>query len=355
MTRHEPSLARLIERFLVEHLPVEQGASPRTVESYATTLRLLINYCVDERGMKIGALRIEDWTAVTILAFLKHLETRRENHPRTRNQRLAAVKSFFNYVGAKHPGSLVLVDQVSKIPQKLHDEPMVRFLTTEEVEAVIGAANRPGWHGQRDHAMLLTAYYSAARVSEFTGIDRKDVDLSGREARIQLRGKGRKHRAVVLPTEATAVLRAWEGRLAPGVIALFPNRSGERMTRSGAADRLRRAVERASQGYPSLRGKRVSPHVLRHSMAMHLLENGVSLVQIALFLGHESLETTNKYLTASVRLKRKTLEALPPLGLSRRRPSQREQDRLILLLDSLKRTGDIPRAGLHPPTADPTA
>lgn len=339
MTRHEPSLARLIERFLVEHLPVEQGASPRTVESYATTLRLLINYCIDERGMKIGALRLEDWTAVTILAFLKHLETRRANHPRTRNQRLAAVKSFFNYVGAKHPASLVLVDQVSKIPQKRHDEPMVRFLTTEEVEAVIGAANRPGWHGQRDHAMLMTAYYSAARVSEFTGIDRKDVGLAGKEARIQLRGKGRKHRAVVLPPDATAVLRAWEAQVAPGVIPLFPGRSGERMTRSGAADRLRRAVERASKNCPSLRGKRVSPHVLRHSMAMHLLENGVSLVQIALFLGHESLETTNKYLTASVRLKRKTLESLPSLGLSRRRPGRKEQDRLIALLEAIQRSG----------------
>lgn len=354
MTRHEPTLALLIERFLVEHLPVEQGASPRTVESYATTLRLLINYCVDERAMTIGALRLEDWTAATILDFLKHLEAHRGNEPRTRNQRLAAVKSFFKYVGARLPATLQLVQQILKIPHKRHDEPMVRSLGPDELEAVLSAANRPGWYGQRDHAMLVTAYYSAARVSEFTGIDRRDLDLSGREARIQLRGKGRKHRAVVLPPRATAVVRAWEAQLAAGVTPLFPNRSGERMTRSGAADRLRRAVLRAAGRCRSLRGKRVSPHVLRHSMAMHLLENGVSLVEIALFLGHESLETTNKYLTASARLKRKTLEALPKLGVSRRRPTRDEEGRLLKLLDSLQRTGRTLRTGVPPLAADPT-
>jgi site-specific recombinase XerD len=252
------------------------------------------------------------------------------------------VKSFFKYVGARQPASLQLVDQVLKIPHKRHDEPMVRSLTPEELEAVLGAANGPGWYGQRDHAMLLTAYYSAARVSEFTGIERRDVDLAGKEARIQLRGKGRKHRAVVLPPRATAVLRAWDAQLAPGVIPLFPGRSGERITRSGAADRLRRAVERATVQCRSLRGKHVSPHVLRHSMAMHLLENGVSLVEIALFLGHESLETTNKYLVASVRLKRATLESLPPLGPWRRRPSRQEDDRLVKLLEALQRTGRVP-------------
>lgn len=341
MTRNDTTLARLIERFLVEHLPVERGASPRTVASYATTLRLLINYCVDERGMCIGALRLEDWNAATLLEFLKHLEKDRDNEPRTRNQRLAALKSFFKYVGARHPASLPLVGQILKIPHKRHDEPMVRSLTPEELEAVFRAANRPGWYGQRDHAMLVTAYYSAARVSEFTGVDRRDVDLAGKEARIQIRGKGRKHRAVVLPPRATVVVRAWEAQLPPGVIPLFPGRSGERMTRSGAADRLRRAVLRATTHCHTLRGKHVSPHVLRHSMAMHLLENGVSLVEIALFLGHESLETTNKYLVASLRLKRKTLESLPPLTLLRRRPSRKQENQLMKTLDSLQRTGRV--------------
>jgi site-specific recombinase XerD len=346
MRRHEATLAWLIERFLVEHLPVEHGASTRTIESYATTLRLLVNYCAGERGMSIGALRLEDWNAGTILEFLKHLEQRRGNEARTRNQRLAALKSFFKYVGARQPASLQVVEQVLKIPHKRHDEPLVGFLTREELEAVLEAANTPGWYGQRDHAMLLTAYFSAARVSEFTGMDRRDADLASREGRIRIRGKGRKERTVVLPARPTAILRAWEAQLAPGVVPLFPGRAGERLTRSGAADRLRRAVLRASTDCRSLHGRRISPHVLRHSMAMHLLENGVSLPAIALYLGHESIETTNKYLVASVRLKRQTLESLPPLGPWRRRPSRREEDRLIQLLDSLQRTGRVPAGGL---------
>jgi len=346
MTPSEPTLARLIERFLVEHLPVERGASPRTVESYATTLRLLVNYCVHERRMSIGALRVEDWNASTILEFLKHLETRRDNEPRTRNQRLAAVKSFFKYVGARQPSTLQIVEQVLKIPQKRHDEPLVGFLTSEELEAVLQAANRPGWFGQRDHAMILTAYYSAARVSEFTGMDRRDADLAGKEGRIRIHGKGRKERTVVLPARPTAVLRAWEGQLAPGVIPLFPARTGDRLTRSSAADRLRRAVVRASAECRSLNGRHISPHVLRHSMAMHLLENEVGLPAIALFLGHESMETTNKYLVASLRLKRKTLESLPPLGPWRRRPSRQQEDRLIRLLESLQRSGRVPASEL---------
>jgi len=348
MTRHESTLAGLIERFLIEHLPVERGASTRTVESYATTLRLLVNYCARERKMSIGALRLEDWNAAAILEFLKHLEQRRGNEPRTRNQRLAALKSFFKYVGARQPSSLHIVEQVLKIPQKRYDEPLVSCLTREEVEAVLQAANTPGWCGQRDHAMLLTAYYSAARVSEFTGMDRRDADLSGREGRIRIRGKGRKQRAVVLPARPTAVLRAWEAHLGPGVVPLFPGRAGERLTRSGAADRLSRAVLRASAQCPSLQGKRVSPHVLRHSMAMHLLESGVSLVEIALFLGHESIETTNKYLAASLRLKRKALESLPPLGPWRRRPSEKEEERLIRLLESLQRGSRVPATSVSP-------
>jgi site-specific recombinase XerD len=350
MSQHAPpTLAKLIERFLVEHLPIERGSSGRTVESYATTLRLLLNYCSSERRLSIGTLRLEDWNAATILEFLKHLEDRRGCVPRTRNQRLAALKSFFKYVGARHPTSLSLVQPVLEIPHKRQDERLVGYLTREELEAVLEAANRPGWYGQRDHAMLLTAYFSAARVSEFTGMDRADADLSSREGRIRIRGKGRKERTVVLPPRPSAILRAWEAQLAPGVVPLFPGRAGERLTRSGAADRLRRAVLRASTDCGSLNRTRVSPHVLRHSMAMHLLENGVSLAAIALFLGHESLETTNKYLVASVRLKRQTLESLPPLGLGRRRPSRREEERLIQLLESLQRTGRAPSAALLAP------
>lgn len=339
MRRHELTLAQLIERFLVEHLPIERGTSARTVESYATTLRLLVNYCSDECGMRIGELRLEAWNGTTILAFLKHLEEQRGNRAVTRNQRLAALKSFFKYVGARQPARLPVVEQVLQIPHKRHDAPLVGFLTREELEAVLDAANEPGWYGQRDHAMLLAAYFSAARVSEFVGIDRGDADFAGREGRIRIRGKGRKERTVVLPPEPTAILRAWEATLPPGVIPLFPGRAGERLTRSGAADRLRRAVLRARRNCRSLVGKRVSPHVLRHSMAMHLLENGVSLPAIALFLGHESIETTNKYLEASPRLKRQALESLPPLAPARRRPSRREDERLIRLLESLQRSG----------------
>lgn len=147
---------------------------------------------------------------------------------------------------------------------------------------------------------------------------------------------------MVLPARATALLRAWEAELAREVIPLFPGRSGERLTRSGAADRLRRAVTRASATCRSLNGRRVSPHVLRHTMAMHLLESGVSLAAIALFLGHENMETTNKYVVASVQQKRQTLESLPPLGPWRRRPSRNEEERLLRVLEELQRTGCAP-------------
>jgi site-specific recombinase XerD len=327
------TLGRLIEGFLFEHLGRDRNLSPNTLESYKTSLRLLVAYCQTQRRIPVSELRLEDWTSGTILDFLHALEAERGNGARTRNQRLAALKAFFKYVSAREPTALSQVQAVMSIGQKRCVERLVGFLTLLELDAVLVAADRPGWQGRRDLAMLTTAYWTAARVSEFTGMRRSDAKLQGREGQILIHGKGRKERVVALPPKATALLRAWEATLRPEITALFPNRAGLQMTRSGAADRLKRAVGRAAEACPSLVDRAVSPHVLRHSMAMHMLESGISLAMISLFLGHESLETTNKYVKASVAMKRKLVESLPQLGPKQRR-AEEGTDQLIRLLES---------------------
>lgn len=338
------SLPQLIEAFLVKHLVTERNASGRTVESYATTLRLLLRFSLQARRKTVADIQVGDWSSEVILAFLKDLEVSRANSPRTRNQRLAAIKSFFKYVGARDLTTLGQVQQVLAVPMKRFNERLVGYLTHEELEAVLAAANRPGWCGQRDHAMFLTTYFSAARVSEVIGIQRQDAELTGREAHIRIRGKGRKERVIVLPPGTTRILRDWADTLGPHTRAVFPTRAGEPLTRSGVADRLRRAVALAARRCPSLQGRRVSPHVLRHTMAMHLLESGRDITEIALFLGHESYQTTHKYVVASLPLKRKALESLPALGPWRRRSRAKEEE-LVKLLESLQRTGRPPSEG----------
>ncbi|MBI5066946.1 MAG: tyrosine-type recombinase/integrase [Deltaproteobacteria bacterium] len=333
-----PSLPQLLEEFLTEHLPHERGASRSTVQSYSTTFQLVVAYCCDELNLDLAALELADWSSSTVLGFLLHLEKNRGNAPRTRNQRLAAIKSFFTYVGVRVPSALVQVQQVLAIPQKRFDERLVGYLSREEMDAVLRAADRPTWSGRRDRALLTTAYYTACRVTELVNIDRRDFLLRDGLAHVRVHGKGRKERVLVLPTKVAAMLRAWEESLASGVAPLFPNRTGNRMTRSGVSLRLSAAAEFAAKECPSLQGRRVSPHVIRHTTAMHILNEGMSLAAISLFMGHESLETTHKYLEASLRLKRKTLEALPTLSPSRRW-SKAQREEAFGFLDALKRSG----------------
>ena len=329
-------LARLLRAWFLQHLKVERRVSDHTVASYAVTFRLLLGYCSSARKRGARPLELADLDVGTVLGFLAHLEKERGCCALTRNARLAAVRSFFRYVVVHEPSALPIAQRVLAIPTKRFDRRLIGYLSAEEMKALLAAPDLTTWSGRRDHAMLVTAYNTAARVSELVGLTRQDVDLVSALGTVRIRGKGRKERVAVLSRDATAVLRRWVRELGGGTTALFPNRSGERMTRSGARARLLVTVRRAAGACPSLRQRRVSPHVIRHTTAMHLLQSGLDLASIALFLGHEDAQTTHGYVEADAEMKRRTLAALPPLVRARRgTPKQREE--LIAFLESLQR------------------
>lgn len=229
-----------------------------------------------------------------------------------------------------------MAQRVLAIPTKRFDKKVVGYLTQEEMKAVLAATDPSTWSGRRDHAMLMTAYDTAVRVSELIGMRRADSELAPKLGTVKIHGKGRKERVVVLSPQTTAVLRRWDRDLGDGPSVLFPNRAGGTMTRSGAHARLREAVERAAETCPSLRGRRVSPHTIRHTTAMHLLQSGMNLAAIALFLGHEDVQTTHGYVEANAEMKRSTLAALPHLGRGPR-TSPKQRNELIAFLESLQR------------------
>jgi integrase/recombinase XerD len=272
----------------------------------------------------------------TVLEFLRHIEAERGCSALTRNARLAAVKSFFRYVAVHEPAALPIAQRVLAIPTKRFDRKLVGYLSPDEMKAVLAAPDLSTWSGRRDHAMLVTAYNTAARVSELVGMLRENVELAPALGTVKIHGKGRKERVAVLSRDATTVLRRWERELGESTRVLFPNRSGAAMTRSGARGRLLVTVRRAAATCPSLRQRQVSPHMIRHTTAMHLLQSGVNLASIALFLGHEDVQTTHGYVEADADMKRKTLAALPRLTRRRRR-DPKQTDELIAFLESLQR------------------
>jgi len=329
-------LGRLLRQYFLQHLKVERRLSDNTIASYASTFRLLISFCLGRRKHRASSLETSDLDVDTILAFLRHLEAARGSGPLTRNVRLAAVKSFFRYVVVHDVQSHPIAQRVLAIPTKRFDKKLVGYLTQEEMKAVLAATDPSTWSGRRDHAMLITAYDTAVRVSELVGMRRTDADLAPKLGTVKIHGKGRKERVVVLSPQTTAVLRRWDRALGDGPAVLFPNRSGGTMTRSGAHARLRVAVKRAAETCPSLRGRRVSPHMIRHTTAMHLRQSGMNLAAIALFLGHEDVQTTHGYVEADAEMKRRTLASLPRLS-GRRRRDARQTDEMIAFLESLQR------------------
>jgi site-specific recombinase XerD len=224
-----------------------------------------------------------------VSAFLDHLEADRHNGARSRNARLAALRSFFRFVTMREPTSLAMVSRVLAIPAKRTARPLVGYLARSEVDALLASTDRGTWAGRRDHALLLTLYDTGARVSEVARLQGAQIDLSS-SASIHLHGKGRKDRAVPLWPKTARVLRAWFHELGSDGGLAFPGARGQPLTRDGVAYLLNRATNAARGHCPSLRDKRVSPHVLRHTTAMHLLQAGVDLSVIALWLGHESIE-----------------------------------------------------------------
>jgi integrase/recombinase XerD len=331
--RQPPGFATLVRDFFCERLLNQQNASPHTVASYRDTFRILLGFLRDGRKASRTGLTLDDMDAPSVLKFLNHLETGRHNSPRTRNARLAAIRAFVTYVGARDPAALPLAQRVLAIPQKRFHHPLVGHLTRREMDAVLKSPNLSNWSGRRDRALLLVMYNTGARVSEVTGLCRNDVSL-GPGAHVRIHGKGRKDRSVPLWKTTVVLLTQWLTEISVAEqTPLFPNRHGRAMSRSGVEDRLHQAVAAAAASCPSLKAKTVSPHMLRHTTAMHLLQAGVDITVIALWLGHESTGTTHQYVEADLELKRRVLDKLdePPVKNRRRHKS----DALLDFLDGL--------------------
>jgi len=333
MTPSSVLLARPLQAFFTERLSGDRQASPHTIASYKDTFRLLLAFAEQRLRKRPSDLALGDLDARLVGDFLQHLEHRRRNKARTRNVRLAAIHSFFRYLAVQEPAHAAIIQRVLAIPSKRFVRRPIDYLEREEMEALVSVPDRLTWIGRRDHALLVLALQTGLRVSELVGLDRGDVVLSP-SAFVRCHGKGRKERSTPLRSDGVAAMRAWfkEYRAEPAA-PLLPTARGQRMSRDSVERRLAKYAAIARDKCPSIREKRVSPHVLRHSMAMDLLDRGVDRSAIALWLGHESIETTQIYLHASMRLKEKALAKTAPLPISRRR--YRPDDRLLEFLKSL--------------------
>jgi len=305
-------LARLLQAFFCQRLIQQRGASHQTVCSYRDTFRLLLRFTEQQLGKSAADLYLADIDAPLVLTFLDDLESRRHNCIRSRNTRLAAIRSFLHYAALQEPAALPGIQQVLAIPLKRFDRPVVGYLTQAEIKAILDAPDIHTWSGQRDRVLLATLYNTGARVSEIIAIRRIDLE-SERGQAVHLHGKGRKERVVPLWKRTSRLLEMWVTQIGPDPQqSLFPNRFGQMLSRSGVESRLRRAVTIATAQCPSLKNKVVSPHVVRHATALHLLQAGVDLSVIALWLGHESVVTTHQYLEADLQMKEKALAKLQP-------------------------------------------
>jgi len=328
-----PSLAILLERFFTQRLMQQRQASPHTISSYRDTFRLLLVFTQQRLRKPPSRLALTDIDAPLIVAFLAEMEQSRGIAPRSRNLRLTAIRSFFQYAAFEAPAQSAQIQRVLAIPGKRYTRAVVSFLTRPEVDALLATPDQRTWSGRRDHAFLLTAVQTGLRLSELTGLQQQDVTL-GTGAHLRVVGKGRKERCTPLSKQTVAVLQAWLREPARGdTPTLFPNARGGRLSADGVQYILAKHTAIACQTCPSLQQKRVTPHVLRHTMAMELLQAGVDLAVIALWLGHESVETTQIYLQANLALQEEILaKTTPPAGKPGR---YRPDDQLLAFLKSL--------------------
>ena len=327
------SLAPTLQAFFTERLITQRHASPHTVAAYRDTFRLLLGFAEDHLGKAPSKLCVNNLDADVIGAFLNHLEADRANSARTRNARLAAIHSFFRYAALRHPEHAAVIERVLAIPPKRFERHTVSFLTDPEVEALLDAPDSATWLGRRDHALLLTAIQTGLRVSELTNLRCVDVVLST-GPHVRCVGKGRKERATPLTATTVHVLRAWLAeRQAAQADPLFVTTRGQPLSRYGINAIIDRHVRTAATSSQSLASKVVSAHTLRHTAAMRLLHAGVDTTVIALWLGHESVETTKMYVHADLTLKERALSRTTPIGSKpgRYRPS----DDLLAFVETL--------------------
>lgn len=308
------TLAVLLESFFTQRLMNQRQASPHTISSYRDTFRLLLQFAQQRLHKSPARLAFEEIDAPMIAAFLDDLEKGRGITARSRNLRLTAVRSFFHYAAYEEPSHSAQIQRVLAIPGKRHTRCLVHFLNRPEIDALLAAPNQETWFGRRDHALLLVAVQTGLRLSELTGLKRDDVTL-GTGAHVRCVGKGRKERCTPLAKTTVAVLKAWLHEPPKhSSEVLFPNAGGGRLSPDSVADLLAKHVTLACESCPSLQKKHVTPHVLRHSMAMGLFQAGVDRAVIALWLGHESVETTQIYLEANLAMKEEILAKITPPG-----------------------------------------
>ncbi len=328
-----PSLSTLLYGYFTQRLTAQMAASAHTVASYRDTFRLLLGFTQRELHKVPTTVMLEDLDAPFIGRFLAHLETARRNTPRSRNVRLAAIHSFFKYVALQEPSFGALAQRVLAIPCKRHKPKPIDFLTRAELDLLLAAPDQATWMGRRDRTVMLVAAQTGLRASELLGLRCQDVVL-GTGAHVRCTGKGRKERCTPLRQDVVAALRAWiKERNAQPSDPLFPNARGQRLSHDGLDYILAKHVATAKKQCPSLQKKRVTPHVLRHSLAMDLLQHGIDRSIIALWLGHESVETTQIYLHANLQIKEQALAKTNEFkrGLVRYRP----KDQLLAFLQGL--------------------
>jgi integrase/recombinase XerD len=306
------SFPTLLQKFFIQRLMQQQHVSARTVTAYRDSFRLLLGFAHRKLHKSPSDIALDDLNASLILAFLKHLEEERHNCIRSRNARFAAIRSFMEYVAFEEPSALALTQSILAIPMKRFEAPMVGFLSREHIEAILTAPDSSTWTGQRDRVMFAVLYNTGARISELLGMRVGDLTLAP-TAWVRIRGKGRKERSVPLWNTTAKDLKRWL-RAYPRADEkpLFPSRSGGTLTRVGFTDRLKRAFVSASKLHSELVKRRIFPHLLRHSVAMHMLQSGVDITVIALWLGHESPVTTHRYVEADLQMKDRALKALRP-------------------------------------------
>lgn len=327
------SLAPLLQRFFSQRLVQQRRVSDHTVAAYRDAFRLLLKFAEERIHKAPSDLQLSDVDAKLVAAFLTHLEKDRGNTARTRNARLAAIHSFFRFIAYEEPAHSELIQRVLAIPSKGCEKKLVSFLDNKEVEAVLAAPDLTNPLGRRDHALMLVAIQTGLRVSELTGLRWQDVHLDS-APHVRCEGKGRKERCTPLTREIVAELRTFKRELQPLPSApVFAGRSGGALSRDAVERLVAKHIATASTVCASLKHKKISPHSLRHTSAMRLISAGVERTVIALWLGHESIETTEIYIHADMSIKERAIQRAATLPSSHRR--YRPSDRLMAFLEAL--------------------
>jgi integrase/recombinase XerD len=327
------NFAVLLQNFFYQRLIEQRNSSNETVVAYRDTFRLLLSYFKEKQNISPDAVVLENLNPKNILAFLRYLEQDRHNKIRSRNARLAAIRSFLKYAAHQVPTSLPMVQKVLAIPMKRFQRPLPKYLTLKQVQAILDAPDASTWSGKRDRVLLATLYNTGARVSEIIALKKSDVDMNSTMS-IKITGKGRKQRVVPIWTTTAKQIKSWLKYLnTESESPLFPNVRGQFMTRSGIESRIRKTVQIATENNPTLKGQSITPHVFRHTTAMHLLQSGVDITVIALWLGHESPVTTHTYVEADLAMKENALKKMrePTQHAIRYKPN----DKLLQFLQGL--------------------